>query len=68
MGRTPLSLGGSAGILSILALLLLVGSTLIATTAGGGAAENQCVACHTDAGKLKALTPPDPPLEEEGEG
>ena len=29
---------------------------------------DQCVACHTDASKLKALTPPDSPLSEEGEG
>jgi len=29
---------------------------------------SQCVACHTDAAKLKALTPPDPPPTEEGEG
>ncbi len=29
---------------------------------------DQCIACHTDAAKLKALTPPDPPSSEEGEG
>jgi mono/diheme cytochrome c family protein len=34
----------------------------------GEAAVSQCVACHTDAAKLKALTPPDPPPSEEGEG
>lgn len=37
-----------------------------------GAAESatstQCAACHMDAAKLKALTPPDPPAAETGEG
>jgi mono/diheme cytochrome c family protein len=47
-----------------LALLLVgVGSALAAD-----AAPSQCVACHTDAAKLKPLTPPDPPSTEEGEG
>ena len=45
---------------------------LFGTTAVTGAAipitSNQCVGCHTDAAKLKALTPPDPPVSEEGEG
>ena len=34
----------------------------------GESAVSQCVACHTDAAKLKVLTPPDPPPSEEGEG
>jgi hypothetical protein len=34
----------------------------------GESAVSECVACHTDAAKLKALTPPDPPPSEEGEG
>jgi hypothetical protein len=29
---------------------------------------SECVSCHTDAAKLKALTPPDPPVAETGEG
>jgi hypothetical protein len=37
-------------------------------TWAGEPAVSQCVACHTDAAKLKALTPPDPPPSEEGEG
>jgi len=40
-------------------------------TRGAAAADpaSQCVTCHTDAAKLKALTPPDPPAAEEaGEG
>jgi hypothetical protein len=53
-----------------------LGLTLLALVFAGtrpmGAAEpsvtDQCVACHTDAAKLKALTPPDPPASEEGEG
>jgi mono/diheme cytochrome c family protein len=35
---------------------------------GAGPGTSQCVACHTDPAKLKALTPPDPPPSEEGEG
>jgi hypothetical protein len=51
-------------------LLLVVG--LVAASGlldrGGAAPVNGCVACHTDAAKLKALTPPDPPPAEAGEG
>jgi hypothetical protein len=36
------------------------------TTAAG--ADNQCVACHMDGAKLKALTPADPEPSETGEG
>ncbi|MBI4572361.1 MAG: hypothetical protein HY713_03630 [candidate division NC10 bacterium] len=56
-------------ILAILALLpiLLVAAAHPSWAAEGGT-PNQCVACHTDAAKLKALTPPDPPVSEAGEG
>jgi mono/diheme cytochrome c family protein len=56
--------GAIAGVLAM-AWLLLVGAQ------PAGAAEtvtSQCVVCHTDTAKLKALTPPDPPSTEEGEG
>jgi hypothetical protein len=50
--------------------LLLLTWLLAAPGTETGAADpgNQCQICHTDAAKLKALTPPDPPSEEEGEG
>jgi hypothetical protein len=32
------------------------------------AADSQCVACHMDRARLKALTPPDPEPSETGEG
>ncbi len=55
-----------------LVVLGLVGFLLLAGTRPMGAGEpgvsNQCVACHTDAAKLKVLTPPDPPVSEAGEG
>lgn len=47
--------------------VLLFGATGMAGVADP-AASSQCVACHTDAAKLKALTPPDPPSSEAGEG
>lgn len=47
--------------------ILLFGATGM-TGAAVPAASSQCVACHTDAAKLKALTPPDPPPSEAGEG
>ena len=31
-------------------------------------APSQCVVCHEDEPRLKALTPPDPPMTAEGEG
>ena len=49
-----------------LALVLVLGGAN--STRAGESAVSQCVACHTDAAKLKALTPPDPPPSEEGEG
>ena len=48
------------------ALVLALGAAHQARA--GESAVSQCVTCHTDAAKLKALTPPDPPPSEEGEG
>jgi len=56
----------------VLALILVLASVLLLAGAhaiwAAESAASQCVACHTDAAKLKALTPPDPPATEEGEG
>jgi mono/diheme cytochrome c family protein len=56
----------------VLALILVLASVLLLagahTTWAAESAASQCVACHTDAAKLKALTPPDPAATEEGEG
>jgi hypothetical protein len=58
--------------IGVIALALMVVGLLAvawgdaAWAAGPGT--SGCVACHTDAAKLKALTPPDPPPTEEGEG
>jgi mono/diheme cytochrome c family protein len=48
-----------------LAAVILLSSP---TATEGADLPSQCVSCHTDAAKLKALTPPDPPATEEGEG
>lgn len=53
-------------LLGLVLLLLFAGAGL--TRAADPSPANQCVACHTDAAKLRALTPPDPPTAEEGEG
>jgi mono/diheme cytochrome c family protein len=50
----------------VLACLPLLAGPLTGEAADTGT--SQCVVCHTDAAKLKALTPPDPPPSEEGEG
>ena len=52
---------------AVVAASLVLGGALSASAAqdGGG---SSCVACHTDAARLKALTPPDPPPAETGEG
>jgi len=50
------------------ALALVVPLAWPAGPAAADQAASQCVVCHTDAAKLKALTPPDPPPSEEGEG
>ena len=54
-----------AGASALAAVLLLVGPP---TSAAAQESADSCVGCHTDAGKLKALTPPDPPSAETGEG
>ena len=53
-------------LLGLVPILLMPDAGLAAATESG--TSNQCVACHTDGAKLKALTPPDPPLTEAGEG
>lgn len=59
-----------AGVICLVALLAAGTLLLLAPPMppAESAPDSQCVACHTDAAKLKALTPPDPPHEEEGEG
>lgn len=52
-------------VLALASALVLGG---IGSTPAADSAPSQCVACHTDAAKLKLLTPPDPPPTEEGEG
>ena len=52
----------------LLALALVVPFAWPAGLAAADQVASQCVVCHTDAAKLKALTPPDPPPSEEGEG
>ncbi|MBI2002756.1 MAG: hypothetical protein HYV46_04835 [candidate division NC10 bacterium] len=56
----------------VLMVLGLIPILLFAGARSMGAAESpapdQCVACHTDAAKLKALTLPYPPASEAGEG
>jgi hypothetical protein len=56
----------------VIALALVVGGLLALACAHAAWAAapgtSGCVACHTDAAKLKALAPPDPPPTEEGEG
>jgi hypothetical protein len=49
-------------------LALVLSFAFLVGPASAGQTVNQCVACHTDAAKLKALTPPDPAPTEEGEG
>lgn len=66
----PFTTGGCAlrrwqGVVTTGLLLALFSSLAGAAESGP---TSQCVACHTDAAKLKALTPPDPPAGEEGEG
>ncbi len=56
---------GTSPFLALALILALVGAQPPDTAA---AAASQCIACHTDAAKLKALTPPDPAPTEEGEG
>lgn len=56
------------GVVFILALASALVLGGIVSTPAADSAPSQCVACHTDAAKLKLLTPPDPPPTEEGEG
>jgi hypothetical protein len=63
---TPCRLRTIAVIILGLASMLVLGGIQPITAADS--APSQCVACHTDAAKLKPLTPPDPPSAEEGEG
>jgi len=57
---------------AVILLILVVAGILVAggigSTDAADSASSQCVACHTDAAKLKPLTPADPPSAEEGEG
>ena len=49
----------------------LVAGILVAGLLSGATAQgpsSSCVTCHTDAARLKALTPADPPSAEAGEG
>jgi hypothetical protein len=58
--------------IGVVALVLMAGCFLALDAApsvwAASSGTSECVACHTDAAKLKALTPPDPPPTEEGEG
>ena len=56
------------GIVGIAATILTAGAWLAFAPGAAAAPDTQCVACHTDPARLQALTPPDPPAEEEGEG
>jgi hypothetical protein len=56
--------GRVCAILCVMTLIVL----LLPGASAAADAPSQCVHCHTDAAKLKALTPPDPPPTEEGEG
>ena len=49
-------------------LLLALFYGAAASPLAAAAADNQCIACHADVKKLKALTPPDPEPSEAGEG
>ena len=53
-------------VILMLACMLVLGG--IQPIKAADSAPSQCVVCHTDAAKLKPLTPPDPPSTEEGEG
>jgi hypothetical protein len=53
-------------LLSLISMLTLPG--VLTPISAESATPSQCVACHTDAANLKALTPSDPPVAETGEG
>lgn len=58
----------------LLLVMVIAGTAWLGFRSAGVTAEAQtappstCVACHTDAARLAALTAPDPPAEEQGEG
>ncbi|HSC72422.1 MAG TPA: hypothetical protein VLH58_13785 [Candidatus Methylomirabilis sp.] len=54
------------GLAALVAIPIIPG--VASTEAAPSPAASQCVTCHTDAAKLKMLTPPDPPAAETGEG
>jgi hypothetical protein len=57
------------GVAILVTSLLFLASIPSTSQAATAPSASQCVTCHTDAAKLKALTPPDPPAAEEaGEG
>jgi hypothetical protein len=62
----PLGRRRAVIILLVFAGILVLGA--IGSIDAADSASSQCVACHTDAAKLKPLTPADPPSTEEGEG
>jgi hypothetical protein len=53
-------------VLSLTSMLIFPGTFWLKSAES--VSPSQCVVCHTDAAKLKALTPPDPPAAETGEG
>jgi hypothetical protein len=57
---------------AVIILILVFAGILVLGEIGSidaaDSASSQCVVCHTDAAKLKLLTPADPPSAEEGEG
>jgi cytochrome c553 len=60
-------------VVALLAVLVAVGSASTITSSAStksstATAADGCVACHTDPEKLRALTRPDPPAAESGEG
>jgi hypothetical protein len=57
---------GARGLVLLLISCLALGPLF--ASAAAAPAQDAGVACHTDAAKLKALTPPDPPAAEAGEG
>jgi mono/diheme cytochrome c family protein len=63
-----MTLGGLASLLVLSLISIPTLPSSLTLKSAESASPSQCVACHTDAAKLKALTPPDPPAAEAGEG
>lgn len=59
---------GGAGWTKVALLTISLLVTSMPAWVGAQAPAESCVTCHTDVAKLKALTPPDPPAAEAGEG